>query len=236
MRFWLANWLLMLFASIIHSSNTTSLTRSLQRLSETLLLERDQSISPRESLLWSTRFSNGNHQVTPCCIVRILEECNIDQGSWWLEINGNGTEMFVVSNDLELRSLIQEIETLNGIQLKTGSHVLSDSNLDAQEPFLLLSKPLSWGSCQRIWQCITPTFPLLPIPEQVTCLWTCQRRNWWIRLVGIWRGVFSKRVRFFYKRSSSGNGSPRDQLSWVSMETPHIEVNTLFIHTTSIIW
>ncbi len=26
-----------------------------------------------------------------------------------------------------------------------------------QEPFLMLSKPLSWGSCQRIWQSITPT-------------------------------------------------------------------------------
>ena len=34
-------------------------------------------------------------------------------------------------NDLKLRSLIQEIETLNGIQLKNGRHVLSDSNLDA---------------------------------------------------------------------------------------------------------
>ena len=30
-----------------------------------------------------------------------------------------------------------------------------------------ISKPLIFRSCQRIWQCITPTFPLMLIPEQV---------------------------------------------------------------------
>ncbi len=35
----------------------------------------------------------------------------------------------------------------------------------AQEPFLLLSKPLSWGSYQQIWQSITPTFLCYPWTE-----------------------------------------------------------------------
>ena len=67
-------------------------------------------------------------------------------------------------------SLKHFLSTLSSPHLVMPLHITTlfpSPHYHPQIPFLLLSKPLICRSCQRIWQCITQTFPFMHIPEQV---------------------------------------------------------------------
>ncbi len=72
----------------------------------------------------------------------------------YLVVQNNYLEMHLILPNLGLLLLLIHCHPVN-------EEVLKKEISSSQVPFLLVSKPLIFSSCQQIWRCITPTFRLM---------------------------------------------------------------------------